>query len=296
MISQNIRAYSRDPARLFADQTLAGSSRQLQPVTYRNVTLNAVCYHETRVNWHTGELFCYADADDAMNGVPLLQSVFCLATEPRSQDEYVRETFEFMQRGHSMLEPQCNCRVARHVELGVTRTSGNCMLPKNRERRSFGEIARELCIQELEMSLLDALVRLAGMVVTDDHFLHSPLCCVPPFIVDVDDVANAAKMLAPFPYQLHGDAFNVLLKKRQDLLLVSSLVFSKTGAPPVSSDLREMWHQAMQKDNIGSLEHSLKAVGQIPTKMMPVRFIPRKRPAPPPKKNSKWRSLVLKKQ
>ena len=296
MLSQNIRAYTRDPIALFNEQTLTGSARELQPVIYRNMLLNTVCYHETRVNWHTNELCCFADADDAMNNVPIMQTIFCLPAAPRSQDEYVRETFEFLQRGHSMLEPQCTCRVARCVELGVTRTVGSCVLPRLRERRSFNEIARELCIQELEMSLLDALVRLAGMIVTDGHYLHSPLCCVPPFIADVEDVATAAKMLAPFPYQLKCDTFNALLQKRTDVLLVSPLVFSRTGAPPVSDDLRDMWHEALQKDNIGSLERSLKAVGQTPTKMMPVRFVPRKRPAPPPKRNSRWKSMVLKPQ
>ena len=286
-------AYSRDPRRLFNNALVSSCAREPQPVTYRNATLRDVCYHEMRINWHTGEIVCFADADDTMNNVPILQTSFFMQAEPRSQDEYVRETFEFLQRGHSMLEPQCKCRIARFAELGVTYTTGECLLPRTRERRSFSEIARELCVKELDEPMLKVLVELAGLVVTDDHFLHSPLCCIAPHITRVEDIVHAAKMLSPFPYQLTSDKFNVLLQKRTDLLLVSSLVFLRHDDSRVSDDIKAIWHSALEKDNSGSLERSLKAVGLQPTAMRPVFFVPRKRPAPP-QKTSKWKSLTLK--
>ena len=117
------------------------------------------------------------------------------------------------------------------------------------------------------------------------------LSCLVTF--EKQDIVHAAKMLSPFPYQLTSDKFNVLLQKRTDLLLVSSLVFLRHDDSRVSDDIKAIWHSALEKDNSGSLERSLKAVGLQPTAMRPVFFVPRKRPAPP-QKTSKWKSLTLK--
>jgi hypothetical protein len=220
-----ITAFSRDPCGLFVEAggMLHGAAKLQQPVAYKRATMRlasqeAVVSYETRVNWHTGDIVCYTDADDAMNNVPFLQTNRKIAMPaPRQRDEYVRETFAFLSRGHSMLVPECKCRYGltseRSRELGIAwgedGAADVCLVPRNKGRRSFEEIALELNVDSLHgvfedggMSLLRALVQLAGMVVTGGHYLHSPMCCIPPFIRTVSDVAHAARILAPLPYSI----------------------------------------------------------------------------------------------
>ena len=192
-----------------------------------------------------------------------------------------------------MLNPRCTCSITRFRTLGVPFTTSPCSLTNMRERRSFKEISIELGVQELDEALLYALVRLAGMVITDGAFLHSPVCCIAPSIQTIDDIVHAATLLSPFPYKLSDDRFLNLLKKKNNLIVISPLVFLRTGNESVSDDLKKLWQTSLETDNRYSLESSLLHNGLQPTAVRSVFVPPRKRPAPAPKK-FKWNSLLLK--
>ena len=335
-----LSAYSRDPRTIFVlpeHMAREGYAKALQPVVFRNATLPAVgaAVYETRVHWHNGEVACFADDNDAINNVPFWQTVLkvqCAA--PRPCDEYVREVFAFMQRGHSMLHPECQCRHGlsdeRAVELGVPPDADDrnmrkilmgqkasaasvCLVRRDRTRRSFAEIARELNIENLNglvknpgseegfMELRQVLVRFAGMQETGPGFLHSSMCCVPPLISTAQDVVDAARIMAPFPFSINTEELKKMMTLLQKDTRLTMFVDKKPGNETLhifateengrkaDADIRQLWHTTVEPERdvrgAQALDRTLVAAG-----LRPMRTHPAPPPAKPPPKLSQKRA------
>jgi hypothetical protein len=120
-----IEAFSRDPSTLFvfsADGVGRPCARGRQPVVYQGAQLRCAIgkfqegerVHAASVDWLRGTVRLFGSRSDAMNNVPSYcsrgQNELPLLSEPEHADVYVRETFAFLMRGHSILHPQCRCR------------------------------------------------------------------------------------------------------------------------------------------------------------------------------------------
>ena len=301
-----INAYSRQPSKLMGGGE--GAAKHAQPVSYRRARLISQpdrVYFETRVHWHTGDVVCFLDADDAMNNVPVAQfnmmkdTPELMKVAPQTCDQYVLEVFMFLRRGHSMLHPDCQCdhglSFERALELGVGRPrQKGCLVPRDKTRKSLQDIALELNVQPdlaglvqvtptRRMPLLTALVQLAGMVLTPPHKLHSPLCCVPPCLTHADDIINAARIMAPLPFSVAGENALRLLRLLQHDARVFILAgggehhvfWNEPAAVEVAdADIRDLWHTA-KKEETRALEHALVEEGLRPMQMRPLP------PAPP---------------
>ena len=320
-----MRQYTRDPVcwgLLVGD----GAARQRQPVVYTDVIPQAKGIirkeaKEVHVNWQTGMVACYADRADAMNHVPFWEAHVCVAAaQVRSRDEYVRETFAYLQRGHSMLEYECQCvhglSDERAMELGVLadpkRRRGVCLVECKRERRSFDEIARELHVQDLEgyleaekMTLLHALTTLAGMKISQcrcsssgivTRYLHSPVCCIEPVLSTADDIVHGAQIMSPWPLSVHNDErmkrLLPFLKKQSNTISLMLLrennmwqIYYKKAilGQQADADICDLWNQTPLDSTMQRpmvLERALKAVDLRPQAMRPA-------PPPPPKRPKK---------
>ena len=243
--SRVIQGFSRDPAELFAQascaigQTMvqrggdagAPSSRVPQPVWYRNVRLLArpdALYYAVAVDWHAGMFCAFDDASDALNGVCDMPQELPAARAPEHADVYVRETFGFLLRGHSLFHPRCRCTPPRYKALGIampeasSRTAPPCDLGTDGQPRSIRAIERELGVRSLRdtvraggvvLPLLEALVRFGGL--THDRrrdTLSSPVCCVPAQIRSGGDVERAARVLWPRPYVFPIQSFDTITR------------------------------------------------------------------------------------
>jgi len=111
--------------------------------------------------------------------------------EPKaySNQFYVREILEYLQRGHSLLHPQCRCihgfEVTRCTELGISMPrqrghiddkssirDGICKLDRKREARTVAELEQEIAVGDLFFietkaeKLIQSLVNNAKIVTT----------------------------------------------------------------------------------------------------------------------------------
>ena len=254
-------------------------AKEIQPITYKQVGLRltkciGLTMHEVRINWHTGDIVCFNDADDAMNFTPFIQTQWQATAAPRPCNEYVKEVFTFLQRGHSMLDPECQCPHGlsdeRAKELGVPphHSRSPCLVHRDRKRRSLREIALELNVQpDLDgllvdssnnMTLIQVLIQLAGLQLTHEclaeaecYYLHSSLCCVPPNIQSVDDVVDAARVLAPFPFTIAKEKLKMLMKflvnEKQITMMTHGgneecyHIFWNRTLLQVDNDVKELW-------------------------------------------------------
>ena len=165
--TENIRAFTRDPRALFecAQNSLVPHCRGGQPVSYRKAVLkpyaltllknhcllptleahtahsehgsllakNRYQLHEVAVDWQRGGITVYMSMSDVINHVPSFQSSAAISFLPECQaqlaDGYVRETFEFFRRGHSLFHTECCCAPPsfmsseRVLELGICPSS-----------------------------------------------------------------------------------------------------------------------------------------------------------------------------
>lgn len=141
--TNKIRAFTRDPHALFlqAQTALVPRCRGIQPVSYKKAILRPYydadktntplpLLHEVVVDWQQGGITVYLSASDAINHVPT-SSCHKLLPECQAQlaDVYVRETFEFFNRGHSLFHGECRCMPAlmsqeRLLQLGLASSSG----------------------------------------------------------------------------------------------------------------------------------------------------------------------------
>ena len=359
-----MKQFSRDPCALLKPRsssslnddswTRRGRAQEIQPITYKHMALKVMnpndddewtpCYYyETRINWHTGEIACFNDLDDALNHTPIMQTNYKVLVQPppRTCEEYVKEVFAFLQRGHSMLHPECQCHLAmseeRIKELGLTSRRSAvavqcCLVERKKERKTFEEIALELNVeslhglivdavggQEKKRSLLNVLIQLAGMVATQNcssseskrHYLHSPLCCIPPFIETVDDIVQAARIMHPFPYVITEEKVVIWLDflKRDTRVLLLPIIISSSlpnlcnvfwNNPPtiggeVDNDIRQLWIQhaptTREEQNMMRRAQGMNSLlireGLKPMETRPVYHSPPPKPEQPKRKKRK---------
>ena len=178
--------------------------------------------------------------------------------------------------------------------------ASRCFLHRDRSRKSFEDIARELNIESLQVMvvvqlndkvrvpLLTALVRLAGLIETTAangmRYLHSPLCCVPPVLTCADDILHAARVMAPLPFTVSGENSLRMLRFLQDDKRVLILPAAAAGqnnifwnittalSQDTDADIKGLWH-ASKKDNTKALEAELLAAGLTPMRMRPAPII-----------------------
>jgi hypothetical protein len=266
------------------------------------------CY-EARVNWHTGAVTCYLDASDAMNNVPFWEAVVVSECAVRNRDEYVKETFAYLQRGHSLLDPECQCNhglsAERALELGVLPSGGGvCLVQRRKCQRRFDEIERELCIsnirghlQEGNETLLYVLTVLAGLKVAvrdNNYYLYSDMCCIRADMATPEDVVHAARVMAPISYTTHKEKilrFMPFLLSNNDITLISTsasdvqIFYTKCMLMNAADDeIKGLWHAekldvTLQRPPV--LERNLRSEGLRPQMQRPemvFRKLP-KRPA-----------------
>jgi hypothetical protein len=127
--SHLLQAYTRAPAALFSSvsstSSLRHASRGPQPVLYRDAVFaidvgkSATAgsrMHAVTVDWHRGVITAFLSASDFLNGVAHFSCGGLLPPcKPLTAEEYVRETFEFLQRGHSLHHPACRCYPRRRA-------------------------------------------------------------------------------------------------------------------------------------------------------------------------------------
>ena len=156
---ERLQTFTRDPVALFlschgSDMGEGSARAQRQPVLYRggirlrvalSASLPVGCLIDTlTVDWVVGRIDCFASAADAMNHVPLFSSLgnsLPLCAQPEHADVYVRETFAFLLRGHSLFDPGCCCvppvwwDARRTATLGLTRRRRTAV-PMQREEET----------------------------------------------------------------------------------------------------------------------------------------------------------------
>ena len=240
---QQLQAYTRDPKALFSASSsslsaAAASSRRraVRRHYYRNAVFAVdvglpagTRMHTVAVDWHKGAVTAFADSNDAINNVPCFTGTVLPACEPSTADQYVRETFEFLRRGHSLFHPNCRCFPRRRAhELGFALWGdtgsdsssseeeedqqqpgyiGYCTVGTTGQGRSVREVELELGVRSLYglvaaggemLPLMQVLVRLAGLHLhTEGLLLSTPICCVPPEIVTGQHILAAARALYP---------------------------------------------------------------------------------------------------
>ena len=247
----------RDPRALFGD------SETVQKKCYRDATFavdvsptlpKGKPVHMVVVDWYKGVITAYADASDAMNNVPFFTGPMPLC-DTQTAEHYVRETFRFLQRGHSLYHPECHCR-----------NNGYCNVGTTGQGRSVREIEHELGVRSLYglieaggelMPLMEVLVRLAGLRLHASNFLSSPVCCVPPEIKTADHIVEAARALYPRALLCAETPFGDLARlKAKGILRVLCIESTDQRAvfwcPPcpqcqVSADIRKLWESSVSK-------------------------------------------------
>lgn len=279
-----LRAYTRDPAALFASATssLAPASRNAtQPVRYRGAVLAidvgplaaGARFHTVAVDWHKNTLAFFLDANDALNNVPCYScgGEHLPDIPPCTAEQYVRETFQLLRRGHSLRHPQCACHSARARDLGVpddskhTKNFIHCTAGTRGEHRTLREVEWELGVRSLyglihaggeTQPLIQVLVRLAGFQLHADS-ISTPICCVPSNIQNADDIVLGARALYPRALVCADTRYGDLKRlAAQGAVRVLPLEGSAQSAvfwqppeydgvwKPVDADLRRMWHSS----------------------------------------------------
>jgi hypothetical protein len=216
-----LQAYSRDPHLL-----LNGESWPTPGVgacLYKEPTLRVdlgpckagTRLHAVLVDWEIGSVALYASAQDRLNRTPLFEARDAWPSLPTAHaDEYVRQVYAYLLRGHSLRAPGCRCVSGQQCVLG-----SSCAWPR------LTDVAQELCVRSLRgrvevmrrgkrivrMPLLRVLTELAGLQLTPDgQRIGTPACCLPLTITSADDVLRAAELLAPRPYLYDPSAFDPL--------------------------------------------------------------------------------------
>jgi hypothetical protein len=193
-------AYARDPSAAFLSSTVLDSQPLLgQPVTYHNVTLAHSTLLEghftgqhvpvLQVDWRKGTARTFDSADDALNGICTYEGTWTCPPydgAPLSIQQYVTETLCLLERGHSLLDPHCECRhglnATRCQQLGVTpRPSarfGWCSLPRAPREFSAAELSQELAVHDVclmpGMPFITAMEALCTIRVAADGLYFSP--------------------------------------------------------------------------------------------------------------------------
>jgi hypothetical protein len=257
-IAGMLQAYVRDPNELFV-QPQGGLAKKFHNVSF--ITDPAVMMHTVCVDWHNNIAKVYADASDVMNNVLARQMELPYRSMEReaTAEEYVRETFEFLRRGHSLHHPSCHCLCKWRKN-----TEEYCSVGTTGQGRSIKDVERELGVRSLyglvraggeTLPLIQALVRFAGMTLYNND-ISSPLCCVPPEIKTAKDILSAARALYPRPYiameTCMGDLARLEAKGLVRLITLSEnqyAVFWRDGCQQkaVDADIQKLWDQGARR-------------------------------------------------
>jgi hypothetical protein len=172
--------------------------------------------HCVSVDWWRGAIALYATSDDRLNATPMYaaaEGAWPCHSDVEDTETYVRETYAFLLRGHSLRAPGCLC-----AGIGKPRTRpflATCPIDSAATWPSLEELARELSVRSLQgsvdvmrrgrrvvrMPLLSVLTELAGLQLSPDGLrIGSPVCCLPLHITAAEDVLRAAELLAPRPF------------------------------------------------------------------------------------------------
>ena len=240
MTARPLQCYARRPKALFrrfsSERVVARSSCE-----YRDAELavslgnlpQGTKVHMVRVDWHRCRASAYLCASDAMNGIEASSEELSDHFPPTAQSrivatravagaayyeatEFVRETFQFLQRGHSLFHPQCKCPTVPREELGLRNSVWDtCTVGGYGAARSMPEIELELGVRHSlvyaageVMPFFEALTRLARLEVNDACELSSPLCCIPAALSCSEDILAAAKALFPRPVLCKQDTWS----------------------------------------------------------------------------------------
>ena len=230
-------------------------------------------HHSIAVDWYKGTVTGYLDSSDAINHVPSFTTTLPECA-PSNAEQYVRETFEFLRRGHSLFHPECRCRPRRRShELGFrlwhhdNNSDEYCSVGTTGQGRSVREIERELGVRSLYglimaggemMPLMQVLVRLAGLRLHTEAaavLLSSPICCIPPEIITGDHIVAAARALYPRAFVCTETCFGDLARLESTGILrvipiASSPAMAVFWRPSdehirVDSDIQKLWHQTI---------------------------------------------------
>jgi hypothetical protein len=196
-------AYQRNPRLLFRpldlrarwDAPMQGTIRygEVELLVDLHADLCRGCIvHEAAVDWHTGAIALFESQDDVLCDVPSY-TVYAAFQEgtPLPPERYAEEIERYLLRGHSLLDPACECKhqlsEERCLELGVTadaERSGFCTCPKAVLARTEAEICRELAVLHLpplqggvlEQQQTDKKIRLARFCSTSIRSLEELRC------------------------------------------------------------------------------------------------------------------------
>jgi len=170
-----------------------------QPVKYHNVVLErdvGPCSKDTKfevatVDYFRGEVKLYTTERDFYNDEPAFAEPYRVPGKNRySNLSYVREILAFLQRGHSLLEPECRCThgigETRAAELGISLhkfkdngatldpaslRDGECKLETARCSRTSAELAREIAVGDLYEVVDKTGVRLVDKLVENQKIV-----------------------------------------------------------------------------------------------------------------------------
>lgn len=164
-------AYSRDPNANFWSvrknkegypppmNYVSPTSTGQQPVAYEEVILHHNTSHHPipvlHVDWRKGKAWAFETREDVVdNNFSEEMEGFPCPCPMRDVSVYIHEALQFLERGHSLLHPQCMCQHGyaedRCRELGITpvRSSSGCSLPRTPREVTAQDIALELAVDE----------------------------------------------------------------------------------------------------------------------------------------------------
>ena len=253
-----LKAYVRDPNELFV-QHQSGLAKKFHNVAF--TTDPDTIMHTVCVDWHNSVAKVYTDASDVMNNIPARQIALPFRATAPTAEECVRETFDFLRRGHSLHHPSCHCicKWRKHAEE-------YCSVGTTGQGRSIKDVERELGVDSLyglvcaggeTLPLIQALVRFAGMTLYNNNDISSPLCCVPPEITTADDIVSAARALYPRPYismeTCTGDLARLETKGLVRLIKISEKEYAVFWCDlcrqkAIDADIRKLWDGARRPE------------------------------------------------
>lgn len=242
----------------------------VQPVRYRDVVLKHATHDGVfkigdrlefcDVDWLTGSVHVYLDADDAESRIVYAEATFCLQCSGLPCEVYADEISALYRRGHSLTNPQCTCvhslAPSRALQLGIKPArSGRC------------SCARQAIISD-EMIGIEIAVRNWRSYVDADGvhlptLLHELQIGVTASTIDdirsPDDLIGHLRGKWPFPTQLPppGKSYagiyrdsRRLHKARKLTMLPSnidgewSLFYVDDMGLQIDSDVRQLWWSA----------------------------------------------------
>eukprot|EP00292_Cryptomonas_paramecium_P007713 CAMPEP_0113687080 /NCGR_PEP_ID=MMETSP0038_2-20120614/15698_1 /TAXON_ID=2898 /ORGANISM="Cryptomonas paramecium" /LENGTH=354 /DNA_ID=CAMNT_0000607577 /DNA_START=187 /DNA_END=1248 /DNA_ORIENTATION=- /assembly_acc=CAM_ASM_000170 len=144
-----------------------------QPVEYHNITLVRPIgkfavntqFAVAVVDWLNGQVQLFQREED-WNKTPTYSDIHREQVPTLNNALYVTWLYEFLQRGHSLLEPMCRCTHGftdqRARQLGITMPlasmpegrgpslrNGQCKLPRTRVGRTLLELSQEIAVGDI---------------------------------------------------------------------------------------------------------------------------------------------------